>query len=90
MLGFSIALLTQPVGVTFFYISSGLIGAAVGGYWVILPQIILSDVSKKWFEILFGFVININLLGVFVFDKLFMWIDDKEEPYEIGTCQGIE
>lgn len=90
MLGFSIALLGHPVGVTFFFVASILIGAAVGCFWVVLPQILISDMNKEWFELLWGFVININLLGVFVFDRLFMWIDDKTEPYEIGTCIGIE
>lgn len=41
-------------------------------------------------ETLWGMVITINLLGVFVFDKVFMWIGDKEEPDEIGTCQGYD
>ena len=90
MLGFSIALLSESCGIAFFFISSILIGASVGGFWVVLPQVILADMNKNSFEIIWGFVININLIGVFVFDKIFMYVDDKKEPLEIGTCQGIE
>lgn len=85
MFGFAIALLTEPAGGAFFYIASLFIGGAVGAIWVVVPQIILNEGGTKVFETLWGMVISINLLGVFAFDKVFMWIGDKEEPYEVGT-----
>ena len=90
MVGFGLALLSEPVSPVFFYISSFLIGSAVGIFWVVVPQIIINEGGTKFFQTLWGIVIFINILGVFVFDKTFMWIGDKEEPYEIGTCEGYD
>ncbi|CAI2363804.1 unnamed protein product [Moneuplotes crassus] len=88
MIGFIFALLSQPVGATFFYISAFVIGGSVGAFWVIVPLIIYQEKGVRNFEILWGIVITINVLGVLVFDKTFMWVGDKEEPYEIGFCEG--
>ena len=89
MFGFGIALLSQPIAPIFFYISSFFIGGSVGSYWTIVPQIILLEWGKKGFEILWGTLVFVNVLGVLLFDKFFMWIDNKEEPYEVGFWQGI-
>lgn len=88
MIGFSLALLSKPVGFMFFYTSSFIIGGAVGGFWVIAPLIILHETGTNTFEVLWGIVISLNVMGVLVFDKFFMWIGDKEEPYEVGICEG--
>lgn len=85
MFGFTLALFSQAIGSSFFYISSVFVGAAVGGFWILVPIIIVQYLSTKYFEILWGIVISVNLLGVFTFDKIFMWIADKEAPTDIGT-----
>mmetsp|Transcript_30257 Transcript_30257/g.26821 ORF Transcript_30257/g.26821 Transcript_30257/m.26821 type:complete len:135 (+) Transcript_30257:742-1146(+) len=84
MLGFSLALLTEPAGSMFFYLSSFIIGGSVGAFWVIAPLIIIQETGTSTFEVLWGIVISINVLGVLVFDKTFMIIGEKEEPYEVG------
>jgi len=84
MLGFGIALLTQPVSAAFFYISSFIVGGAVGAFWVIAPLIIIQETGTSTFEVLWGIVTSVNVLGVLLFDKTFMIIGGKEEPYEVG------
>lgn len=88
MVGFGLVFLAEPWGPFFFYLSSFFVGASVGGWWVIVPQIILDDAGPKSFETLWGLTLTVNVAGFFAFEKLFMWINEKTEPGEVGTCSG--
>lgn len=87
MLGFALVFLSET-NELFFYASAFFIGAGTGGWWVIVPQIILDDAGPKSFESLWGLTLTVNAAGIFVFDRFFWWISEKTEPTEPGSCTG--
>jgi hypothetical protein len=87
MVGFAFVFLGDRADI-WFYIAGFLIGGAVGGWWVIVPQIILDDAGPKSYETLWGFALTMNVLGMFAFDRLFVLINGKEEPGSPSTCKG--
>ena len=86
--GFALVFLAASYGSFWFWLSSFFVGAAVGGWWVIVPQIILDDHGPRNFETLWGFTLTFNFLGMFAFERFFMWIDEKTEPKSTGSCVG--
>lgn len=72
-----------------FYLSAFLIGAAVGGWWVIVPQIIVDDAGPKSFEFLWGLTLTVNCAGLFCFERFFYWINEKLEPSTPSDCKGV-
>mmetsp|Transcript_14083 Transcript_14083/g.15742 ORF Transcript_14083/g.15742 Transcript_14083/m.15742 type:complete len:551 (-) Transcript_14083:41-1693(-) len=88
MLGFGLVFLSETNDI-FFYASAFFVGAGTGGWWVIVPQIILDDAGPKSFESLWGLTLTVNAAGIFVFERLFWWISEKTEPTEAGSCDGI-
>lgn len=87
MVGFGLVFLAESNDV-FFYISAFLVGAGTGGWWVIVPQIIIDDAGPKSFETLWGLTLTVNAAGIFAFDRLFWWISEKTETTESGACDG--
>lgn len=80
MIGFILILLTNSCGVFCLLFSSILIGAATGGWWVIAPLIILDELGTNSLDILWGLVMLVNASGYFFFERLFYWINQKQEP----------
>ena len=89
MVGFGLVFLSSTNAI-FFYASAFFIGAGTGGWWVIVPQIIIDDAGPKSFESLWGLTLTVNAAGVFVFERLFWWISEKTEPTEPGACNGVD
>lgn len=72
--GFGITFLVSPGHEYILYIATGLIGLASGGWWVIVPQIILNDLGTHYFETLWGITLNFNIIGMYIFDKSYYWL----------------
>lgn len=87
MVGFGMVFLGDRADI-WFYIAGFLIGGAVGGWWVIVPQIILDDAGPKSYETLWGFTLTMNVLGMFAFDQFFNLINGKEEAGSPSSCKG--
>lgn len=87
MTGFALTFLAES-GDAFFWISGFFVGAGCGGWWTIVPQIILDDAGKTSFEGLWGLTLSVNAVGFFAFERLFYWISEKTEPSEHSSCQG--
>jgi len=71
-----------------FYLSAFFIGAGIGGWWVIVPQIITDDAGPRSFESLWGLTLTVNAAGLFCFGRLFSWISEKAEPATPADCTG--
>ena len=89
MVGFGLVFLSSTNDV-FFYASAFFVGAGTGGWWVIVPQIIIDDSGPKSFESLWGLTLTVNAVGIFAFERLFWWISEKVEPTEAGSCNGVD
>lgn len=89
MAGFALVFLSQTNDI-FYYLSAFFIGAGTGGWWVIVPQIILDDAGPKSFESLWGMTLTVNAAGMFVFERFFWWVADKTEPTKPGNCSGAQ
>lgn len=87
MVGFGLVFLATN-GDFWFYLSAFFVGAAVGGWWVIVPQIIVDDAGPKSFEFLWGLTLTVNCAGLFWFERFFYWINEKTEPSTPGDCKG--
>jgi hypothetical protein len=87
MVGYGFVFLGESSDI-WFYISGFLIGTSVGGWWVIVPQIILDDAGPRSFESLWGVTITFNALGLLAADGLFVLVNGKEEAGSPSTCQG--
>jgi len=87
--GFGLVFLA-PTNDIFFYASAFFVGAGTGGWWVIVPQIIIDDAGPKSFESVWGLTLTVNAFGIFAFERLYWWISEKTEPTEIGACDGID
>ena len=87
VIGFSLVFLAESNDF-WFYLSAFFIGAAVGGWWVIVPQIISDDAGPKSFESLWGLTLTVNVFGLFVFERFFTWISEKAEPSMPADCKG--
>ncbi|CAI2359235.1 unnamed protein product [Moneuplotes crassus] len=87
MAGFALVFLSQTNDF-FYYLSAFFIGAGTGGWWVVVPQIILDDAGPKSFESLWGMTLSLNSFGMFVFDRFFWWVSQKTEPTKPGNCDG--
>ena len=87
MVGFGFVFLGDRADI-WFYLAGFLIGGAVGGWWVIVPQLILDDAGPKSFETLWGMTLTMNVLGMFAFDQFFVLINGKEEAGKPSTCTG--
>lgn len=89
MLGFGFIFLAAN-GDFWFYLASFFIGAGVGGWWVVAPQILLDDAGKRSFEGLWGWILTTNAFGMFCFEMLFKWVSEKTEPSEpAADCKDI-
>jgi len=89
MVGYGFVFLGETSDI-WFYISGFLIGTSVGGWWVIVPQIILDDAGPRSFESLWGVTITFNALGLLAADGLFVLINGKEEAGSPSDCQGTD
>jgi hypothetical protein len=87
MVGFGLVFLAD-VHPAFFYTSAFFVGAGVGTWWVVVPQIILDDAGPRSFESLWGLTLTVAAAGMFAFDRLFWWISSKTEPDTKGDCDG--
>ena len=87
MAGFGLVFLAETNDI-FYYASAFFVGAGTGGWWIIVPQIILDDAGPKSYESLWGMVLTVNAFGIFCFDRFFWWISEKTEPTEPGACSG--
>ena len=87
MVGFGLVFLSETNSI-FFYASAFCVGAGTGGWWIIVPQIILDDAGPKSYESLWGMTLTINAVGMFCFDRLFWWISEKSEATQPGNCSG--
>ena len=65
MVGFGLVFLTD-VNAAFFYASAFFIGAGVGTWWVVVPQIILDDAGPRSFESLWGMTLTVAAAGMFL------------------------
>jgi hypothetical protein len=88
-LGFGFVFLADGYGVFWFYLSAFFVGAGTGGWWVIVPQLILDDAGPKNFESLWGIALTVNAFGIFAFEQLFEWISEKAEPATVSDCSGV-
>lgn len=61
MAGFTFVFLANSYGGFWLYLSAFFVGAATGGWWVIVPQIILDDAGPSSFESLWGFTLSVNV-----------------------------
>lgn len=89
MAGFGFVFLANTYGGFWLFLSSFFIGAATGGWWVIVPQIILDDAGPNSFESLWGLTLSVNIGGFFAFERLFYWINEKTEPSKASDCKGV-
>lgn len=89
MVGFALVFLSGTND-TFFYMSAFFVGAGTGGWYVIVPQIILDDAGPKSFEALWGSTLTVNALGMFAFERLFYLVAGKSEASDKGTCSGTD
>ncbi len=87
MVGFGLVFLSQTNSI-FYYLSAFFVGAGTGGWWVIVPQIILDDAGPKSFESLWGMTLTLNAVGMFAFDRFFWFISEKSEATQPGSCDG--
>ena len=89
MVGFALVFLSSTNDV-FFYASAFFVGAGTGGWWIIVPQIILDDAGPKNFEALWGSTLTVNALGMFCFERFFYFMAGKAEASDKGTCSGTQ
>lgn len=87
--GFGLVFLADSYGVVWYYFSSFFVGAGVGGWWVIVPQLVLDDAGPRNFESLWGITLSVNAVGMFAFDFFFEWISEKTEPSTPSDCSGV-
>lgn len=87
MVGFGFVFLSETNDF-FYYLSAFFVGAGTGGWWVIVPQILLDDAGPRSFESLWGMILTVNAAGIFVFERFFWFISEKTEPTEPGACSG--
>jgi len=87
--GFGFVFLADAYGEFWFYLSSFFVGAGVGGWWVIVPQLILDDAGPRSFESLWGMTLTVNAAGWLAFDQLFEYVSDKTQPSEPSKCSGV-
>lgn len=87
MAGFCIAFLAESSDF-WFYLSAFLIGVGLGGWWVLVPQIVVDDAGPRSFESLWGLTLTVNVAGMFVFERFFYWINEKTEPSTPSDCKG--
>jgi hypothetical protein len=73
-----------------YYMSAFFVGAGVGGWYVIVPQIVLDDAGPKSFEALWGSTLTFNVLGMFCFERFFYYMAGKTEQSDKGTCEGSD
>ncbi|CAI2364988.1 unnamed protein product [Moneuplotes crassus] len=74
----------------FYYMSAFFVGAGTGGFWVVVPQLVLDDAGPKSFKSLWGFTLSVNAAGMFIFDAFFWWVSEKTDPDKAGNCQGSQ
>ena len=74
-LGFFILFMYRLFGVFVYYAASILIGLSVGTWWVVSPQIILSEVKSNKFEIIWGVQLTLIGIFIFIFDVIFMLLN---------------
>lgn len=87
MLGFTLVFAAES-SEFWFFLSAFFVGAGIGGWWVIVPQIITDDAGPRSFESLWGLAIQVNVFGLFCFERLFAFISDKAEPATPADCKG--
>lgn len=88
-IGFGLVFLADAYGVFWFYLSAFFVGAGFGGWWVIVPQLVIDDAGPRNFESLWGLSLTVNAAGYFAFDNLFTWISEKAEPATPADCSGV-
>lgn len=89
MVGFALVFLSST-NETFFYFSAFFVGAGTGGWYIIVPQILLDDAGPKSFEALWGSTLSFNALGMFAFERLFYFVAGKGQQSDKGTCSGTD
>jgi hypothetical protein len=89
MVGFALVFLSAS-NPSFFYLSAFFVGAGVGGWYVIVPQIVLDDAGPKSFEALWGSALTFNVFGMFTFERFFYYMAGKTEQADKGTCEGSD
>ena len=62
-------------GAFFTVIPAVVMGLAVGGFWVTVPQVLIDDAGDKNYGMIWGFAILFNFIGIFGFDTLIYFID---------------
>ena len=87
--GFTFVFLANSYGGFWLFLSTFFVGAATGGWWIIVPQIILDDAGPSSFESLWGFTLSVNVGGMFAFERFFYWINKKIEPSKDSDCKGV-
>jgi hypothetical protein len=87
--GFALVFLSES-NPSFFYLSAFFVGAGVGGWYVMVPQIILDDAGPKSFEAIWGASLTFNVLGMFAFERFFYYMAGKTEQSDKGTCEGMD
>jgi hypothetical protein len=75
---------------SFFYFSAFFVGAGVGGWYVIVPQLVLDDAGPRSFEAVWGATLTFNVLGMFAFERFFYYMAGKTEQSDTGTCEGMD
>ena len=87
--GFTFVFLANSYGGFSLFLLAFFVGAATGGWWIIVPQIILDDAGPSSFESLWGFTLSVNVGGMFAFERFFYWINKKIEPSKDSDCKGV-
>ena len=87
--GFGFVFLADGYGEFWFYLSAFFVGGGVGGWWVIVPQLILDDQGPRNFESLWGISLTVIAAGWFSFEQLFDFISEKTTPSEPAKCTGV-
>jgi MFS family permease len=87
--GFTFVFLANSYGGFWLFLSAFFVGAATGGWWIIVPQIILDDAGPTSFESLWGFTLSVNVGGMFAFERFFYWINQKADPSKTSDCKGV-
>jgi hypothetical protein len=70
-IGFGLCILTEPLGVTFFFIANMLISFGVGLFWVLVPLIVLEDAGEEDFGLTWGLTMLSSVLGITAFGIFF-------------------
>jgi hypothetical protein len=88
-IGFSLVFLAVNYP-SFFYFSSFFVGAGVGGWYVVVPQLVLDDAGPKSFSSIWGAMLTFNAFGMFCFERFFYYMAGKTEQSDRGTCEGMD